>query len=113
MSQTTSATAQITCGFCKGLGKDPFGLVSGHAACQVCCGTGKVEVIEPVIECAFCRGTGVYHNTRITCTVCNGKGMVTAPQSPTERCTKCEGTGTTMDSAMPCLKCKGKGVVSK
>ena len=77
MSQTTSATAQITCGFCKGMGKDPFGLLSEHAACQVCCGTGKVEVIEPVIKCVYCDGSGVYHNTRITCTVCNGKGMVT------------------------------------
>jgi len=113
MSQTTSATAQITCGFCKGMGKDPFGLLSEHAACQVCGGTGKVEVIELVIRCAFCKGSGVYHNTRVTCTVCNGKGMVTAPQSPTEWCPECEGTGTTIDSAMPCLECKGKGVVSK
>jgi len=113
MSQTTSAATQITCAFCKGKGKDPFNLLSEHAACQVCGGTGKVEVKEPAIRCAFCKGSGVYHSTRITCTVCNGKGVVTAPKSPTEWCPKCEGTGTTIDSAMPCLKCKGKGVVSK
>lgn len=113
MSQTTSATVQITCGFCKGAGKDPFDLLSEHAACQVCGGTGKVEVIEPVIRCAFCRGSGVYHNTRITCTVCNGKGLVTAPESSTEQCLECEGTGTIIDSGMPCLGCKGKGVVSR
>ena len=113
MSQTTYTVTQITCGFCKGTRKDPFNLLSERAACQVCGGTGKVEVIEPVIRCAFCKGSGVYHNTRITCTVCNGKGMVTAPKSPTEWCPKCEGTGTTIDSAMPCLKCRGKGVVSK
>ena len=113
MSQITSATAQITCGFCKGAGKDPFDLLSGHAACQVCGGTGNVEVVKPVIKCAFCKGSGVYHNTRITCTVCNGKGVVTAPQSPTEWCPECEGTGTIIDSGMTCLGCKGKGVVSK
>lgn len=111
MSQTIYAVTQITCGFCKGTGKDPFDLLSELAVCQVCGGTGKVEVKEPAIKCVYCKGSGVYHNTRITCTVCNGKGMVTAPESPTERCSGCEGTGTTIDSAMPCLKCRGKGVV--
>jgi len=113
MSQITSAMAQMTCGFCKGMGKDPFGLLSEQATCQVCGGTGKVEVLEPVMKCIFCNGSGVYHNTRLTCTVCNGKGMITAPESPTEWCSECEGTGTTIYSAMPCLKCRGKGLVSK
>jgi len=113
MSQTTSATARITCAFCKGKGKDPFDLLSELAVCQVCGGRGKVEVKEPAIKCVYCNGSGVYHNTRITCTVCNGKGVVTSPKSPTEWCPKCEGTGTTIDSGMPCLKCKGKGLVSK
>jgi len=113
MSQVTSATARITCAFCKGSGKDPFDLLSELAICQVCGGRGKVEVKKPAIKCAFCKGSGVYHDTRVTCTVCNGKGVVTAPQSPTEWCPKCEGTGATIDSAMPCLKCKGKGLVSK
>ena len=113
MSDTTAVVNQIACAFCKGTGNDPFDLLSELATCQVCGGRGKVEVIEPVIRCAFCKGSGVYHSTRLTCIVCNGKGMVTAPQSPTEWCPKCEGTGTAIDSAMPCLKCKGKGVVSK
>ena len=113
MSQTTYTATQITCGFCKGTGKDPFDLLSELATCQVCGGTGKVEVKEPVIKCVYCNGSGAYHNTRLTCTVCNGKGVVTAPESPTEWCPKCEGTGTTIDSAMPCLNCKGKGIVSK
>ena len=103
----------IPCAFCKGKGRDPFNLLSELATCQVCGGTGKVEIIEPAIKCAFCKGTGVYHGTRLTCIVCNGKGMVTAPESPTECCPKCEGTSMTMDSAMPCIKCRGKGVVSK
>ncbi len=115
MSQTTYTVTvhQITCGFCKGTGKDPFDLLSEHAACQVCGGTGKVEVQEPVLKCAFCKGTGVYHNSRITCTVCNGKGMVTAPKGETIQCPKCTGMGVATDSGLPCLYCEGKGVVSK
>jgi len=113
MSQTTSAITQIMCAFCKGSGKDPFNLLSELAACQVCDGTGKVEVEEPAIKCAFCKGTGVYHDSRITCTVCGGKGMVTAPKGLTEQCPECKGTGIAADSRLPCLGCKGKGVISK
>ncbi len=113
MGQTTSATAQITCAFCKGKGKDPFDLLSELAACQVCNGTGKIEVEEPAIRCAFCRGTGVYYDSRITCTVCGGKGSVTAPKGEAIQCTECKGAGVATDSRMPCLKCKGKGIVSK
>ena len=68
---------KITCAFCKGTGKDPFNLLSELATCQVCLGAGKVEIDEPAIKCAFCKGTGVYPcSSRVTCTVCNGKGMV-------------------------------------
>ncbi len=113
MSQITHTIAQLTCGFCKGTGKDPFDLLSEHATCQVCGGAGKVEVKEPVINCVYCKGSGVYHNTRITCTVCNGKGMVTTPKGETISCPECNGTGVAVDSGMPCLKCKGKGVISR
>lgn len=113
MNQTTYTVTRITCGFCEGTGRDPFGLLSELAACQVCEGTGKVQIEEPAIECAYCKGTGAYHSTRITCTVCKGKGMVTAPQGLTEQCPECKGTGTAIDSGLPCLECKGKGVVSK
>ena len=113
MSATKCVMTQITCAFCKGKGKDPFDLLSELAACQVCSGTGKVKVEGPAIKCAFCRGTGVYHDTRVTCTICNGKGMVTAPKGPTDQCPDCNGAGATRDSGMPCLKCKGKGIVSK
>ena len=113
MSTTKCAISQITCAFCKGKGKDPFDLLSELAACQVCGGTGKIEVEGPVIKCAFCKGTGVYHDSRVTCTVCGGKGVVTAPKGQTIQCPDCEGTGATMDSGMPCLKCQGKGVVSR
>ncbi len=104
---------EITCAFCRGQGKDPFNLLSELSTCQVCGGTGKVEVEEPAIKCAFCKATGVYpRNARVTCTVCNGKGMVTV-KGATEECPKCKGTATTFDSGLPCIKCGGKGVVSK
>jgi DnaJ-class molecular chaperone len=103
----------VKCAFCKGTGKDPFDLLSNLASCQVCGGRGKVEVMEPAIKCVFCKGTGVYHDTRLTCTVCNGKGMVAAVKGATKECPKCKGAGATADSGLPCLKCGGKGVVSK
>jgi len=104
---------KIICAFCKGKGKDPFGLLSELATCQVCGGKGQVEVIEPAIKCAFCKGTGVYpHNARVTCTVCNGKGMVTV-KGETEGCPKCKGSGQEIESGLPCIKCRGKGVVLK
>jgi DnaJ-class molecular chaperone len=114
---------KIKCAFCKGTGKDPFDLLSQLAVCQVCKGTGKVEVMEPAIKCAFCKATGVYPaGARITCTVCNGKGMVTMStgggsayggKGATEECPKCRGAGAAKDSGLPCLKCGGKGVVSR
>ena len=113
MSATKCAMSRITCAFCKGTGKDPFDLLSELAKCQVCGGSGKVEVGPPAIKCAFCKGSGVYHDTRMTCTICNGRGMITAPKGQTTQCPDCEGTGATMDSGLPCLKCKGKGVISK
>ena len=103
----------IECAFCKGKGKDPFELLSKLATCQVCGGTGKVEVKEPAIKCAFCKGTGIYpRDGRVTCTVCNGKGMVTV-KGETEGCPKCKGSGQEIESGLPCIKCGGKGVTTK
>lgn len=101
---------EIACAFCKGKGRDPFGLLSELATCQVCGGTGKVEVGEPTIRCAYCSGTGVHpFGVRITCTVCNGKGMVRII-GETEICPDCKGGGRAPESKLPCLACKGKGV---
>ena len=104
---------KIRCAFCKGKGIDPFNLLSELATCQVCGGTGRVEVVEPAIKCVFCKATGVYpQGARVTCTVCDGKGMVTV-KGATEKCPKCKGTATEIDSGLPCIECGGKGVVSK
>ena len=103
----------LMCTFCQGKGTDPFELLSKLSTCQVCGGKGEVEVYEPAIICAYCKGTGVYPlGARVTCTVCNGKGSVTI-KGPTEECPKCKGTGKEIDSGLSCIKCGGKGVVSK
>ncbi|MDP8299121.1 MAG: hypothetical protein P9L88_04385 [Candidatus Tantalella remota] len=103
----------IKCAFCKGTGKDPFDLLSELSTCQVCGGTGEVEIAEPAIKCAYCGGNGVDPlGSRITCVVCGGKGMVTAPGS-TEVCPECKGTARTVDSGLACIKCGGKGVIRK
>lgn len=101
----------IKCAFCQGVGKDPFGLLSPLAACQVCGGKGAVTVREPAIECAFCEGTGVHRDRRLTCTVCGGKGMVTI-KKPVEKCPHCDGKGVAPLEYLPCLICGGKGVVT-
>ena len=103
----------VQCAFCQGNGKDPFELLSELATCQVCGGRGNVEVKEPAIKCAYCKGSGVHPlGARVTCTVCNGKGMVTVKDSSKE-CPKCKGTGQERESGLPCIKCGGKGVISK
>ena len=104
----TGNTTEVKCAFCKGTGKDPFGLLSPLSICQVCSGSGKVKVTPPTIECAFCKGTGIYPGKRLTCTVCGGKGVVTIPKDA-KLCTICKGTGQAPDD-LPCLNCHGKGV---
>lgn len=104
----TAKATGITCAFCKGLGKDPFGLLSPLATCQVCSGTGKVKVTPPTAKCAFCNGTGVHLDKRVTCTVCGGKGVVTVPKGA-KTCSECNGSGQAPDG-LPCLNCRGKGV---
>jgi DnaJ-class molecular chaperone len=105
--------SMTTCAFCKGKGKDPFKLLSELANCQVCGGTGKVEIEEPTIKCAYCKGTGVYpHGARITCIACKGRGMI-AVEGTLDKCLKCGGTGQELDSGLPCIECRGKGAVVK
>ena len=103
----------IKCAFCGGIGKDPFGLLSVLATCQVCGGKGKITVTEPVVRCAFCNGSGVHPSRRYTCIACNGKGVVPAPlEEEREVCPECGGTGQSHSHwNVPCLKCKGKGFI--
>lgn len=100
---------QIPCAFCKGRGTDPFGILSSLSSCQVCGGTGNVEVEESTITCAFCGGSGVYLDKRLSCTVCGGKGVVPKPKGG-KTCPDCRGRGMAPDG-LPDLRCRGTGMV--
>lgn len=102
----------IRCAFCRGGGRDPFGIMSYLSTCCICGGVGRNRVTEPHVHCAFCQGTGVYPLSRLTCTACGGVGVrpVEAPHQP---CPQCRGTGVGLgsDAGFYCLGCHGAGVV--
>jgi len=102
----------ITCAFCRGSGKDPFGVMSALSTCQVCGGRGSVAVEEPAVRCAFCGGSGVHRDLRLTCTACAGKGM-TSVHSPHAKCPRCGGAGADPEIGyLHCVLCRGAGVVT-
>ncbi|MFQ5873610.1 MAG: zinc finger domain-containing protein [Dehalococcoidia bacterium] len=100
----------VQCAFCRGKGKDPFGIMSELSTCCVCGGKGTVAIAEPYVACRACSGTGVEPFSRLTCLACRGKGVVTAIQA-TERCPLCNGSGL-HTSHLYCLRCHGAGVIS-
>lgn len=104
----------ITCGFCKGTGLDPFQIMSPLSACCVCGGKGTVAVRDPYTRCAFCRGTGVYPHSRLTCTACDGVGSISV-EVPRKSCPNCGGTGVEpyAEAGFYCLICHGAGVVDR
>ena len=111
----TKNEVEIECAFCKGTGKDPFGILSNLSKCQVCGGSGKVRIEGPVAKCKFCGGSGVqpYTTDKLHCMACGGKGVVTKI-SPSKECPACEGSGLYLSEyRQHCPKCKGQGVVAK
>jgi len=111
------AGVKVTCAFCKGTGKDPFGVMSHLATCQVCGGRGEVRVHPPTATCKFCKGRGVepYSSNRLTCSACKGKGVVTAIENGVP-CPECGGSGIyplQRTMAFACAKCGGQGVVAR
>ncbi len=75
--KTLIKSKETTCAFCKGTGKDPFGIPSELSNCQVCRGKGKVTLADiPHETCSACNGTGVFEHHRLPCSVCQGKGVV-------------------------------------
>ena len=101
---------EAECAFCKGNGKDPFGIMSELSTCCVCGGKGTVVVGEPYVACHACSGTGVAPCSRLVCLACKGKGVITVAQL-TESCPVCKGTGR-YTSHLYCFLCRGAGVVS-
>jgi len=101
---------EVTCSFCSGTGRDPFGIMSWLSTCCVCGGKGKVLMQKPFTRCAHCQGTGAVKT--FVCTTCHGKGFVTVPGYPTTVCPECRGTGDDPSApAMACLRCRGCGFV--
>jgi DnaJ-class molecular chaperone len=101
---------EVSCSFCQGRGKDPFGIMSWLSTCCVCGGGGTVQVRVPYGPCAYCRGTGAIKT--FTCTVCRGTGYVTLAPGPRFTCPECRGRGEDPASALACLACRGRGWVS-
>ena len=103
-----SGTVVVPCAFCRGAGKDPFGIMSALSACCVCQGSGRGTVQAPCQQCAHCNGSGAIKT--FTCTSCRGKGVLPALEGPTKACPECGGSGDdTSVSAMACLTCRGRG----
>ncbi|MFQ5875561.1 MAG: hypothetical protein ACE5JL_17430 [Dehalococcoidia bacterium] len=100
----------VRCAFCRGKGKDPFGVMSDLSTCCVCGGKGTVACVEPYVACRACSGTGVEPFTRLTCLGCKGKGVM-AVAHPSETCPLCKGAGL-RTSHLYCLRCHGAGVIS-
>lgn len=106
MGPVEPVMTSVPCAFCRGTGKDPFGIMSWLSTCCVCGGRGVVSVRAPYVPCAHCRGRGAIKT--FTCTVCGGKGLVAAFPGPTVTCPDCRGTGDAV-SALACLTCRGRG----
>lgn len=102
---------EVTCAFCGGRGKDPFGVLSWLSSCCVCGGSGLVRVETPFERCAHCRGSGAVKT--LTCTVCGGKGILPLLTGATETCPCCLGSGDDRGSpALDCLSCRGRGRIA-
>lgn len=112
---TATKRVDVTCGFCHGKGRDPFGIMSPLSTCVVCGGRGQRTLREPFVSCPYCRGTGVHPFSRLTCTTCGGLGKAEIPPNAVT-CSCCDGTGRAADyrwpdSPLSCGCCYGKGLV--
>ncbi len=78
-------------------------------------GTTKHIRISAMVACDFCKGKGAAEgSTLITCTTCNGSGVVQENRktffgqfSQRKACTTCGGSGKVPEK--PCSHCKGSG----
>ena len=109
---TRSNTTKTACGYCRGAGRDRFGVLSPLSRCSVCGGSGVVEIGTPFHRCAFCGGSGVHPHERLSCTACMGKGVIHV-EEPVEKCAACQGSGhdAASDGRLFCTACNGAGVV--
>src|SRR3990170_4481715 len=66
----------VKCAYCRGRGKDPFGVPSRLSSCGVCGGSGVVEVHAPYHACGG-EGRDRRGDLQLYCTTCGGAGVVT------------------------------------
>ena len=92
-------TTVVGCSFCRGTGKDPFGIMSSRSTCSVCGGKGELRTRGPHRRCPHCQSTGAVKT--FTCGVCRGTGYLPRPVGPTDPCLECGGTGD--DKGAPAL----------
>lgn len=106
----------VTCAFCKGTGRDPFGIPSKLSTCQVCTGRKKNSLLAPFEECPACAGTGVYQHHRLPCAVCHGRGRLPQIVGKDRRsgCTP-EHSEVMLDiqTGLPCLSAYDLGFIKK
>ncbi len=102
---------KITCAFCKGEGKDPFGIMSPTAICSVCHGLKEHYILKPYSTCAYCKGTGIEQGTRNPCLSCHGRGQVSHHEGKLSICPTCRGSGMTHGTELTCRECNGSGVI--
>ena len=103
-------TTVVKCSFCRGTGKDPFGIMSSMSTCSVCCGKGELLMEGPNRRCPHCQSTGAVKT--FTCGVCRGTGYLPKAEGPTVECPDCRGTGDDKGApALSCLRCRGQGLV--
>jgi len=102
---------EVTCSFCGGQGKDPFGILSWLSTCCVCGGRGVVQVPTHHRRCAHCQGRGAIKT--FTCTVCRGTGYVPVIPEPLVACPEGRGTGDDASPPLASLTCRGKGSESQ
>ncbi len=91
----------VTCGFCRGSGKDVCG-----GTCGVCKGNKHVKVKPPVVRCLECHGSG-HGKGALTCLACRGIGVVSVPEGAGV-CSHCHGTGE--EGVFYCKQCRGQGI---
>jgi len=107
-NQQSRPVAKVVCGYCRGTGKDPFGVMSPLSTCQVCGGTGRHKLHLSKATCNFCAGSGIHPGSRQTCLPCKGVGIIEA-QEGAANCPDCKGSGKC--GVFYCTTCKGQGIL--
>jgi DnaJ-class molecular chaperone len=104
---------EVACTFCRGTGKDPFGVLSPLSRCEICQGEGTILVRAPFVHCGECRGTAVQPHKRLTCSACAGRGVHSVAKK-NQACPNCKGSGIApgSGSALACCTCNGSGRIA-